>query len=242
MILAVIILVMFSDMILPVLEAIFVNAFSSRALLGGVAGYGIQQAVRYGIARGLFSNEAGMGSTPNSHAVAMVNHPVTQANVAMVGVFVDTLVVCTTTAMVILVTGGNVIGLELDLEGAGVTMAAFSQGFGAWGDGLIAIMLFFMAFTTLIGWYYFAENNVKYLTNKKVYLRLYQIIVLIFIFIGSISNISIVWELADMVNGLMVIPNIIGILFLINEVKDLEKDYTEQLKVGELLEYDYKYR
>lgn len=241
-ILALIILVMFSDMILPVLEAIFVNAFSSRALLGGVAGYGIQQAVRYGIARGLFSNEAGMGSTPNSHAVAMVNHPVTQANVAMVGVFVDTLVVCTTTAMVILVTGGNVIGLELGLEGAGVTMAAFSQGFGAWGDGLIAIMLFFMAFTTLIGWYYFAENNVKYLTNKKVYLRLYQIIVLIFIFIGSISNISIVWELADMVNGLMVIPNIIGILFLINEVKDLEKDYTEQLKVGELLEYDYKYR
>lgn len=241
-VLAVIILVQFSDMILPVLKAIVMSAFSSHALLGGAAGYGVQQAIRYGIARGLFSNEAGMGSTPNSYAVAKVNHPIIQANVAMVGVFIDTLVVCTATAMVILVTGGNVIGLELGLEGAGVTMLSFSQGFGVWGDKLIAIMLFFMAFTTLIGWYYFAENNIKYLTSNKLYLKLYQIVVLVFIFIGSISNISIVWELADLFNGLMVIPNIIGILFLIKEVKELENDYTNQLETGERLKYDYKYR
>lgn len=239
---AMIILILFSDMILPILEAIFVNAFSSRALLGGVAGYSVQQAVRYGIARGLFSNEAGMGSTPNSHAVAKVDHPITQANVAMVGVFVDTLIVCTATAMVILVTGANETAIDLELEGAGITMAAFFEAFGSWGPGLVAIMLFFMAFTTLIGWYYFGENNVKYLSNNKKALKVYQITVLIFVFLGSISDIALVWEFADMMNGLMVIPNVIGLFFLIREVKELENDYSNQLLDRETLEYDYKYR
>ncbi len=241
-ILALTVLILFSDNLLPVLKAIFMNAFSSHAVIGGAAGYGVQQAVRYGIARGLFSNEAGMGSTPNSHAVAKVNHPVTQANVAMVGVFVDTLIVCTATALVILVTGGNQLGIENGLEGAGITMAAFSEAFGSWGPRLVAIMLFFMAFTTLIGWYYFAENNVKYLFNNKNILKMYQVIVLFFVFIGSVSDIGIVWELADMANGLMVIPNVIGLFFLINEVKELEKDYSKQLKTGQIIDYDYKYR
>src|SRR5690606_31881683 len=127
---------------------------SSRSVMGGAAGVGVQQAIRYGIARGLFSNEAGMGSTPNSHAVANVQHPAEQGLSAMIAVFIDTILVCTATSLVILATGSNNLGLV----GVAVTQEAFKIAFGPFGEMFLAVCLTFFAFTTLVGWYYFGEN------------------------------------------------------------------------------------
>lgn len=235
---AIAVLVVFSDLILPVLQAIFVNAFSTEAVFGGAVGYSVQQAIRYGVARGLFSNEAGMGSTPNSHAVANVKHPVEQATVAMVGVFIDTILVCTATAMIVLVTGANNSGYS----GPTVTMEGFRVAFGTLGSGFLAIALLFFAFTTIVGWYYFGENNIKFLFKSKGAIRVYQVIVIASVLMGSIANVSLVWELADMFNGLMVIPNVIALIILIKEAKALSKDYDGQMLTGEELHYDYQYR
>lgn len=232
---AIFVLVAFSDQIGTVFEAIFTNAFSSRAVLGGAAGYGVQQAIRYGIARGLFSNEAGMGSTPNSHAVANVPHPVVQGTVAMVGVFIDTIIVCSATALIILSTGAY----ESNFEGPAVTMEGFRIAFGEPGAMFLAIALLFFAFTTIIGWYYFGETNVKFLFKSKTAVRIYQLIVFAFIIGGTLLEVTLVWELADMFNGLMVIPNIIGLVILINEAKKLTNDYDSQLKERKPLYYDY---
>lgn len=235
---AIAVLIIFRDMIVPVLQAIFVNAFSSRAVFGGAVGYSIQQAVRYGVARGLFSNEAGMGSTPNSHAVANVKHPVEQGAAAMVGVFIDTLIVCTATALIVLVTGSNNSGYV----GPAVTMEGFRIAFGDLGAKFIAVALLFFAFTTIMAWYYFGENNVKYLFKQRAALKVYQVMVMTSIIVGATSNVSLVWEFADMFNGLMVIPNIIGLVFMIKEVKGLTKDFDQQNLSNEPLYFDYLYR
>lgn len=235
---AIAVLIMFRDMIVPVLQAIFVNAFSTRAVFGGAVGYSIQQAVRYGVARGLFSNEAGMGSTPNSHAVANVKHPVEQGAAAMVGVFIDTLIVCTATALIVLVTGSNNSGYV----GPAVTMEGFRIAFGDLGAKFIAVALLFFAFTTIMAWYYFGENNVKYLFKQRAALKVYQVMVMTSIIVGATSNVSLVWEFADMFNGLMVIPNIIGLVFMIKEVKGLTKDFDQQNLSNEPLYFDYLYR
>lgn len=235
---ALIVLFRFSDMIWPTIQTIFSMAFSGRAFIGGIAGYAVRQAIRYGVARGLFSNEAGMGSTPNSHAVANVPHPVVQGTVAMVGVFIDTIVVCTATAMVVIVTGAYDSGFE----GPAVTMEGFRIAFGPIGGHFIALALLFFALTTIVGWYFFGENNVKYLFKGKGAIRVYQVVVLAFILMGTVLDVQFVWELADMFNGLMVIPNIIGITFLLNEVKALDKDYDQQLLSDKELHYVYDER
>lgn len=233
---AIVVLVVFRDMVGTVFEAIFTNAFSARAVIGGGAGYGVQQAIRYGIARGLFSNEAGMGSTPNSHAVANVPHPVVQGTVAMVGVFIDTIIVCTATALIILATGAQ----NSNFEGPAVTMEGFRIAFGDLGAQFLALALLFFAFTTIIGWYYFGETNVKYLFNSKGAVRVYQVLVFIFIIVGTTLEVSLVWELADMFNGLMVIPNIIGLFILIKEAKRISSDYDQQMEEGKPLYFDYQ--
>lgn len=235
---AIAVLIMFRDMIVPVLQAIFVNAFSTRAVFGGAVGYSIQQAVRYGVARGLFSNEAGMGSTPNSHAVANVKHPVEQGAAAMVGVFIDTLIICTATALLVLVTGSNNSGYV----GPAVTMEGFRIAFGDLGAKYIAVALLFFAFTTIMAWYYFGENNVKYLFKQRAAVKVYQVMVMTSIIVGATSNVSLVWEFADMFNGLMVIPNIIGLVFMIKEVKGLTEDFDQQNLSNEPLYFDYLYR
>lgn len=232
------VLVKFNDQILPVLKAIFTSSFSTEAVLGGAMGFGLKEAIRYGIARGLFSNEAGMGSTPNAHAVANVNHPYEQGTVAMVGVLIDTIIVCTATAMTILVSGAQNAGLK----GAEVTQYAFETAFPGIGGKFLAIALLFFAFTTVVGWYYFGESNTKYLFKSKTAIRVYQVIVLIFIVVGSTREVDIVWEMADLFNGIMVIPNIIGLFFLLKEAKLLLTDFDDQLKSGKPLYYDYKAR
>ena len=157
----------------------------------------------------------------------------------MVGVFIDTIVVCTATAMIIIVTGSA--DPELGYEGAQVTMNAFSTAFPSFGAQFLAIALLFFAFTTIIGWYYFGEANVKYLFDSQLAVRIYQVLVLGFIIMGTLFKINVVWELADMFNGLMVIPNIIGLVFLLSEARTILEDYNHQIHVGEPLHYDYKY-
>lgn len=231
------VLIIFRNDIIPTLRSIFVGAFNPQAIFGGAAGIGMKQAVRYGVARGLFSNEAGMGSTPNSHAVADVDHPVEQGLSAMIAVFIDTILVCTATALVILVTGADKAGLS----GVAVTQEGFNIAFGPIGKMFLAICLTFFAFTTVIGWYYFGENNVRFLFKGKTAIRIYQVIVLVFIVLGSYQKVNLVWDLADMFNGIMVMPNLIALFFLYGESKKLLRDYDSQIEKGEKLHYTYEF-
>ncbi len=203
---------------------IFVNAFKPASLFGGVVGTSVQQAIRYGVARGLFSNEAGMGSTPHSHALAKVNHPCEQGCTALMGVFIDTFIVLTITALVI-GTSGCLEGAQI--SGISLTQAAFDSGLGALGAPFIAICMFFFAFSTIVGWYFFGEQNVRYLFGSKA-VKPYAILVCLCIILGCALKVDLVWNMADMFNGLMVIPNLMGLLALTGVATDLIKDFEKQ--------------
>ena len=198
-------------------KAIFVNAFSTKAVLGGFLGMGIKRAIRFGVARGLFSNEAGMGSTPHAHAIAKVKNPEDQGHVAIVTVFIDTFVILTLSALVILIADGKADGTGISL-----TQHAFHAVLGHFGVIFVAVALFFFAFSTIIGWYFFGEANVKYLFGKKA-LNIYRVLVMICIIAGSLQKVDLVWELADMFNGLMVIPNLIALIGLHKLVVEVTK-------------------
>ena len=209
-----------------IFRRIFVGAFNPQAVYGGVIGIMIKDAVSKGIARGLFSNEAGMGSTPHAHAVAQVAHPTEQGRVAMIGVFFVTFVIVTLTSLVVIgsglfdpsMTGGT------QLTGAALAQAAFSTKMGtAFGNAFIAIALLFFAFSTIIGWYFFGEANVRYLFGKKA-VRLYALIVTVCVFAGSLAQVTWIWDMQDAFNGLMIIPNILGILALSKAAKEIMLD------------------
>ena len=198
---------------------IFVLAFNPQAMAGGVAGVTVQQAMRFGVARGLFSNEAGMGSTPHAHALAKVNHPREQGAVAILGVFIDTFVVLTLTGLVLITSGLIPDGLT----GTALTQAAFSQAFGGFGPVFIAICMFFFAFSTIIGWYFFGQSNFKNLFGEKA-LPVYSAIVVVFILVGSTLKVDLVWAMADFFNGLMAVPNLLALLALSGVVAAIDKE------------------
>lgn len=204
---------------------IFVGAFNPQAVMGGALGVGVQQAMRYGVARGLFSNEAGMGSTPHAHAIAKVDHPADQGVIAMMGVFIDTFIILTLTALVILSTGvlGN------GLTGSELAQSAFDAAFGSFGKIFIAICMLFFAFTTIIGWYFFGGVNVKDLFGKKA-VKVYSVLVILFVLLGSTLRVDLVWNMSDMFNGLMVLPNLIALLAGSGIVYGLHKDYQKKQK------------
>lgn len=204
------------DQVIPALSSIFVTAFNPQAAMGGAMGITVKQAVRYGVARGLFSNEAGMGSTPHAHAVAKVAHPGEQGMVAFITVFIDTFVVLTCTALVILT---SQISLT-SATGIVLTQNAFRASLGSMGYGFVAICLLFFAFSTIIGWYFFGEANIRYIFKGEKAINIYRGLVMIMIVLGSLMKVDIVWELADMFNGMMVLPNLIGLLALRKIVKD----------------------
>lgn len=233
---AVIILFQFSEHIGPMLNHIFTAAFNPEAVLGGAAGIGMREAVRYGVARGLFSNEAGMGSTPHAHATANVSHPALQGMAAFIGVFVDTILVCTATALIILLTDANLSGLK----GAAVTQQAFTTAFGGIGAGLLALCLTFFAFTTIIGWYYFGESNIRFLFKNK-FLNIYRTLVLLAIVLGTLGKVDLVWAMSDMFNGFMVLPNLIALFLLRHEIKTVYADYLMQAKSGQPIVYRYEF-
>lgn len=205
---------------------IFVGAFNPGAALGGFSGVAVSQAIKYGVARGLFSNEAGMGSTPHAHAVAKVKHPCDQGLVAMMGVFIDTLIILNLTALSVLCTG-TLTEAGQDLTGAALTQAAFNTGFGSFGKIFIAICMFFFAFSTIVGWYFFGEKNVRYLFGSKA-VKPYAALVVVFIIIGSVLKVDLVWNLSDLFNSLMVIPNLLGLWAMSKVVSDLYEDWKKQ--------------
>lgn len=211
--------------LLPALKMIVIGAFSPQSIGGGVLGATIREAFRYGIARGIFSNEAGLGSTPHAHAIARVNHPAEQGFVAMVGVFIVTGVICTMTALVILTAEAD----YTQATGAILSQMAFANAFGAWfGPKFLAVALFFFAYSTLLGWYYFAETNVRFLFGAKP-INIFKIIVLCIIAFGSTLEVKLVWALADFFNGLMIIPNLIGVLGLSAIAISIFKEYEEEV-------------
>ncbi len=214
---------------------IFKFAFTPNALIGGGIGYALKTAISQGAKRGLFSNEAGMGSTPHAHAMANVEKPHDQGVVAMVGVFIDTFVVLTMTALVVITTlytgDGILAGLTGDAYTAAVSGAdavvsktsamqtAMAAGFPAFmssiGSGFVAICLLFFAFTTIIGWNFFGKINVQYLfKNNKAAVVIYSVIAIAFLFLGTLASNNLVWELTDFFNYLMVIPNVIALIAL----------------------------
>ena len=207
------------------LHAIVVGAFAPSSIVGGAAGATIKLALTKGVARGLFSNEAGMGSTPHAHAVAKVNHPVEQGFVAMIGVFIDTFVILNLTALVIITTHSIPTGKT----GAELSQYAFSTLYGKGGDIFIAICMFFFAFSTILGWYFFGQANIKYLFGAKA-VKIYSVIVAVCVFLGSLAEVELVWTMQDTFNSLMVIPNILALFALTGMIKKVHDDYFQNFK------------
>lgn len=233
---ALIVIVINGEMIPKAFHDIFVGAFNPQAIGGGVLGWTVSRALSRGVARGLFSNEAGMGSTPHAHAVAKVDHPVEQGFVAMMGVFIDTFVVLTLTALVILTSGmvGKIDPLtKAAYTGTALTQAGFSSVFGKGGEVFIAICMFFFAFSTIIGWYFFGEANIKYLFGTKA-VKIYAVLVCVCIVAGSAVKVDLIWNMADCFNSAMVVPNIIGLLALSGMVKKVHNDYFQNFKPNQM--------
>ena len=197
------------------------GAFSGSAAAGGFAGSTVMLAMRYGIARGLFSNEAGLGSAPLVHATANTDHPVRQGLYGIFEVFVDTLLICTTTGLVILVTGA----WDSGETGAALSGKAFALGLpGGWGHLIVTVGLVLFAFSTLIGWSYYGETGIVYLLGTRAAVP-YRIAWLVFIYLGAVGSLHIVWDIADTLNGLMAIPNLIAVLLSIPLIRRLQREF-----------------
>ncbi|WP_454054276.1 alanine/glycine:cation symporter family protein [Clostridium sp. Marseille-Q7071] len=208
-----------------VLSMIFENAFGINEVVGG----GIGAALMQGIKRGLFSNEAGMGSAPNAAAAATVSHPVKQGFIQTLGVFTDTIIICSCTAFMILLSGapldGSVKGIEL-------TQIALNNQVGSWGGIFISVCILLFAFSSIVGNYYYGETNIQFITDKKIYLQLYRVFVGVMVFFGSIVSMDIVWNLADVFMGLMAIVNLIAIVLLSKIALKALEDYKNQKRAG----------
>ncbi len=235
---SIIIIFMNLGMFLPALKMIFVGAFTPQAIGGGVLGITIQRAIQLGLARGLFSNEAGMGSTPHSHAVASTDHPAEQGFIAMIGVFVSTFMICLATVMVNLTSGSydpTIPAAEAAKGATLMTQRGFASGFGSFGGTFLSISLASFALTTIIGWYFFAESNVIMLAGeKKSIIGMFRIIALGFLVVGTLLDGEIIWMLADLFTGLMALPNIVALLFLSGIAKKLLDHYDKCKKENQL--------
>jgi len=204
-------------------KMIFVGAFDPQAVLGAGAGIAVKEAIRFGVARGLFSNEAGMGSTPHAHARATAENPHKQGLCAMISVFIDTFVILNLTVFSVLTTGA----LESGKNGTALTQAAFMKGFGTFGIVFVAVCLLFFAFSTILGWHFFGLINAKYLFGDKA-AKVYSLLVVACIIIGSALKLELVWDLADFFNGLMVIPNAMALLALSGLVVKICNKYSDK--------------
>ncbi|ENU17496.1 alanine/glycine:cation symporter family protein [Acinetobacter lwoffii] len=217
------------DLLPSIFQLIFSKAFEFEAAAGGFFGAMVSMAMMMGIKRGLFSNEAGMGSAPNAAAASDVKHPVNQGLVQMLGVFVDTFVVCSCTAIIILVSG---LYENAGFEGVTLTQMALESQIGAWGDDFLALILFLFAYSSIIGNYAYAEGNVQFINNNRRVMLIFRIFVLIMVYFGSIASVPLIWNMADLFMGVMASINLIAILLLMPFLLMLLKDYTGQLKRG----------
>ncbi|GAW91681.1 alanine/glycine:cation symporter family protein [Calderihabitans maritimus] len=191
------------------LATIVSDAFTGTAAVGGFAGAGVRMAIIKGVSRGVFSNEAGLGSAPIAHAAAKTSYPARQALIAMTGTFLDTIVICTVTALAIITTGVWHNGGT----GAPLTAMAFDQGLPGRGGFIVALGLIFFAFSTILGWAYYGEKCIEYLLGAKV-IRYYRYLWVLAVLLGANLKLELVWSVADVMNGLMALPNLIGLLGL----------------------------
>lgn len=210
---------------------IFTHAFSPTAATGGFAGAGVMMAIRMGVARGVFSNESGLGSAPIAAAAAKTKHPVAQALVSMTQTFIDTIVVCTMTGLVIVISGAWMSGKN----GAELTTVAFDTAMpGNWGGFIVTIGLILFAYSTIIGWCYYGEKSMEYLWGEKV-IKPYRVVWVIFVALGAFLKLNLVWNISDVFNGLMAFPNLVALLMLSPIIAKETREYfapeRERLKV-----------
>ncbi|WP_410495674.1 sodium:alanine symporter family protein [Cellulosilyticum sp. ST5] len=222
--------------ILPALGEVFTGAFSGRAAVGGFLGATMAKAIQKGIARGVFSNESGLGSAPIAAAAAKTEWPAEQGLISMTGTFIDTIIICTLTGLTILVTG---TWCQEGIEGAAVTQAAFLQVFPKTGSILITICLTLFAFTTILGWCYYGERCLEYLAGVKG-INIYRWVFIGMLAISGFLKLQEIWALADIVNGLMAFPNLIGLIGLSGVVVTETRLYMEHLKKQEIKESQSK--
>ena len=216
-----VVLVLYAGQIPHVLGLVLDGAFTGTAATGGFLGSTVMLSLRYGIARGLFSNEAGLGSAPMVHAAAQTDHPVRQGLYGIFEVFVDTILICTMTGLVILLTGTWSSGLD----GAALSARAFETGLpGTWGDIVVTGGILLFSFSTLIGWSYYGETGIVYLLGARAAMP-YRLLWLVFIYLGATGSLHVVWGVADTLNGLMAIPNLISVLFSIPLLLRLQREF-----------------
>ncbi|MBN1291835.1 MAG: sodium:alanine symporter family protein [Candidatus Latescibacteria bacterium] len=204
------------------LKVIFIHAFTGEAVFGGLVGAGIKEAMRFGLARGLLSNESGQGSSPIAAAAARTDHPVTQALVSMTQTFIDTMVVCSMTGFIIIMSQS----LDGELTGAKLTAVAFNSLLGSETTGglVTALGLAVFAYSTLLGWSYYGEIAMEYIFGLSV-IKYYRIIFVIFIFLGAIIRLETVWVFSDVMNALMALPNLLALVLLAGEIRKIHIDY-----------------
>ena len=205
-----------------VLGQIVTSALNPAAALGGFAGASVAQVIAAGVSRGVLSNEAGMGSAPIAHGIANVDHPSQQGVIGIFEVFIDTIIVCSMTAFVILTSG---LWTEPAFQGASgdLTAAAFSTSV-PFASFLVAVCSFFFGFSTLIGWSYYGEKCVEFLFGSRVIMA-YRIIFTAMVLVGALVSVPLVWAIGTLLNGFMALPNLIGIAFLVGTVRSLNNDY-----------------
>lgn len=224
-VLAVTIVLMNITQLPDVIELIISSAFGWEQAIGG----GIGAALMQGVKRGLFSNEAGMGSAPNAAATAEVSHPVKQGLIQSLGVFADTLFICTCTAFIILFSG---LHIDSSANGINLTQQALSSEIGSSGGIFISVAVFLFAFSSILGNYYYGESNIKFITKNRATLLAYRLLVCGMVMFGSLSSLELAWNLADVTMGLMTICNLVAIILLGKEAMLLLKDYQKQKRAG----------
>ena len=227
-----VVVAMHFDLLLPALKVIMHDAFTGQAVAGGVVG----TVIRYGVARGVFSNEAGMGSAPIAAAAAKTDHPVRQALVSMTGTFLDTIIVCSITGIVlvmgILQSNGGAFAVP-DLKGAALTTATFDAMLSGYGGWVVTIGLIFFAYSTTLGWCYYGEKCATYVFGDKS-VPIYRVIYVATVMLGTVLSMDMVWAAADTFNGLMAVPNLIALLLLSKVIVQETRDFKAKRASGEL--------
>jgi len=216
-----------AEQIMPSFEMIFHYAFNPTAATGGFLGSGVAMTIQWGLKRGLFSNESGLGSAPMAHSAAKVEEPVREGLVAMLGPFIDTIVICTMTALVIIITGN----WDSGINGAPLTAASFESALPGFGQWMVVIAIMLFAFTTVITWSYYGEKGVEYMFGSKAKVS-YRWLYLVFTLIGARLDLVAAWSFADIANGLMAIPNLVALIGLSGAIAALTKKYMTEKAQG----------
>lgn len=206
--------------LIPAIQSIFTGAFAPMSVAGGVAGLSVREVISAGVARGVFTNEAGLGSSPMAHASATTDHPVRQGLWGMTEVFVDTMVICTLTALVILTTG---VDRSVGVDARSLVATAFASK-SAFGGIILSLGISLFAFSTILGWAYYGELSVSYLLGERIK-KYYRILYVIFVFVGANMDLGLAWTVANILNGLMALPNLYALIRLSPVIERLTKDF-----------------